>query len=732
MMLRPSFRCPCFRKSLSLLCLLLLTSCGGGGGDTPPPPPDISGGWAGTWSGNDPLAGQVTGNWQADVLQSGLAVSGSGTLSGDVDCSDSILSGAVGAGNVPAGTLSRQPCQQNSWTITSLDLGNRSVSGTWTQPGTGAAGTFTGTQVAKPGGPQIAFFSPQGGGSGAIVTITGSNFDPFTAKNLLSFNNREAAQLLSASPTKIVARVPPSSPSGPLVLVTPKDMAMSPRSFDGAAGFPSPAGNGSVAVGFLPEGVAATPDGRRVFVANGGDGTVSMININSRTILATTGVLPGGGALSGGIAISPDGRRLYADYYETASGERGLTVLHGTTNAVLRSIPLAAAQASPRPVNPGGVAVSPDGALVMVANNVDGGAFYGVDAASGQIVATVAQGTGSVPTGVAMSPDARRAYLLFSGTNSLKVFDIATKSVIATVSLALAPTSLALSPDGERAYVTSATAGTITVIDTAGNLSAATWNGFSGPAGIAISPDGSRIYVANRLANAVSVVRVADSVVESIVPTGTDPVGIAMAPDGKRAYVTTRMSAAFDEIGGVASLTIAKAGTGMGTVTTQPDLIVCGVNCSAQFSLGTVVALAAVPDTTSVFAGWSGDPDCSDGIVTMDVGKTCVATFSVTSGGGSGGSGGGSGGCFIATAAYGSPLDPHVTVLRTFRDRYLLTSGAGRAFVAFYYRRSPAMAAFISRHATLRQLARMLLTPLVFGIEYATGLAPDSKARDGS
>lgn len=720
MMLRPSLRCPCLRKLLSLLYLLLLTSCGGGGGDAPPPPPDISGGWAGTWSGTDPLAGQVTGNWQADVLQSGLAVSGNGTLSGDVDCSDSILSGAVGVGTIPAGTLSRQPCQQNTWTITALDLGNRSVSGTWTQPGTGAAGTFTGTQVAKPGGPQIAFFSPQGGTSGAIVTITGSDFDPFIAKNLLSFNNRATAQLLSASPTKIVARVPPGSPSGPLFLVTPKDMAMSPRSFDGAAGFPRPTSNGSVAVGFLPEGVAATPDGRRVFVANGGDGTVSMISVNSRTILATTGVLPRGGALSGGIAVSPDGRRIYADYYETASGERGLTVLHGTTNAVLRSIPLATAQAPPRPVNPGGVAVSPDGAFIMVANNVDGGAFYGVDAASGQIVATVALGVGSVPTGVAMSPDARLAYLLFSGAHCLKVFDIATRSVIATVSLVMAPTSLAVSPDGERAYVTSTTAGTVTVVDTAGNLNAA-WTGFSGPAGIVVSPDGSRIYVANSSAHAVSVVRAADGVLESTVPTGTEPVGIAMAPDGKRAYVTTRMSAAFDEIGGVASLTIAKAGTGMGTVTTQPDLIACGVNCSAQFSLGTIVTLAAVPDSTSVFAGWSGDPDCSDGIVTMDVGKTCVATFSVTSSGG----GGGGGGCFIATAAYGSPLDPHVTVLRAFRDRYLLTSGAGRAFVAFYYRHSPALAAFISRHAPLRTLARLLLTPLVFGIEYATGLVPD-------
>ena len=74
--------------------------------------------------------------------------------------------------------------------------------------------------------------------------------------------------------------------------------------------------------------------------------------------------------------------------------------------------------------------------------------------------------------------------------------------------------------------------------------------------------------------------------------------------------------------------------------------------------------------------------------------------------------------CFIATAAYGSYLDPHVQVLRDFRDRYLVTNPAGRAFVRSYYRHSPPVADFINRHAALRLLTRWVLTPVVFGIEY--------------
>lgn len=74
--------------------------------------------------------------------------------------------------------------------------------------------------------------------------------------------------------------------------------------------------------------------------------------------------------------------------------------------------------------------------------------------------------------------------------------------------------------------------------------------------------------------------------------------------------------------------------------------------------------------------------------------------------------------CFIATAAYGSFLDPHVQVLRDFRDKHLLTNVLGRGFVAWYYRNSPPLAAFIARHEGLRMAARAVLTPVVYVVKY--------------
>ncbi|MBN2061178.1 MAG: hypothetical protein JW882_12265, partial [Deltaproteobacteria bacterium] len=73
--------------------------------------------------------------------------------------------------------------------------------------------------------------------------------------------------------------------------------------------------------------------------------------------------------------------------------------------------------------------------------------------------------------------------------------------------------------------------------------------------------------------------------------------------------------------------------------------------------------------------------------------------------------------CFIATAAYGSLFEPHVQILREFRDAYLLTNSLGSGFVDLYYRYSPPMADFIAGHDGLRLAVRWGLSPFV-GVSY--------------
>src|SRR4051812_25916629 len=76
------------------------------------------------------------------------------------------------------------------------------------------------------------------------------------------------------------------------------------------------------------------------------------------------------------------------------------------------------------------------------------------------------------------------------------------------------------------------------------------------------------------------------------------------------------------------AVTVTKAGTGSGTVTSSSGGIACGATCSADYRLSPQVTLTAAPDAGSSFAGWSGD--CSGSstcVVSASASRHVVATF---------------------------------------------------------------------------------------------------------
>jgi hypothetical protein len=126
------------------------------------------------------------------------------------------------------------------------------------------------------------------------------------------------------------------------------------------------------------------------------------------------------------------------------------------------------------------------------------------------------------------------------------------------------------------------------------------------------------------------------------------------------------------------------------------------------------VNLSAKPDTGYNFKNWSGDFSSHDKSIsiTMDSDKYIQANFELNvieevwervkrSP------------CFIATAAYGSPIHPFVRILQEFRDKYLIPSKLGRKLVSFYYEHSPQVAAVIAKHKELRVAVCILLVPAV-------------------
>jgi uncharacterized repeat protein (TIGR01451 family) len=132
---------------------------------------------------------------------------------------------------------------------------------------------------------------------------------------------------------------------------------------------------------------------------------------------------------------------------------------------------------------------------------------------------------------------------------------------------------------------------------------------------------------------------------------------------------------------------------------------------------GTVVTLVATPDPGYRFTSWLGDVDnianvnSASTTITMDANYFITGAFKFRV----------VGGCFIATAAYGTPTAEQIDMLREFRDVVLLESDAGSRFVALYYQLSPPVAEFIAGNELLRTLVRELLVdPFVWVVE-ATG-----------
>ena len=148
------------------------------------------------------------------------------------------------------------------------------------------------------------------------------------------------------------------------------------------------------------------------------------------------------------------------------------------------------------------------------------------------------------------------------------------------------------------------------------------------------------------------------------------------------------------------TLTILTTGEG----TTDP---VPGVH---DYDTGAEVSITAIPESGYEFIEWSGDISGTENPVTliMDSDKSVTANFELVEE-----EPFWKDWCFIATAAYGSPMHPHLDILRDFRDKYLMPSKVGRKFVEFYYEYSPWAASFISKHKVLKVVVRIHLLPVV-------------------
>lgn len=269
-----------------------------------------------------------------------------------------------------------------------------------------------------------------------------------------------------------------------------------------------------------PKGVGAT--GFSGVIAGSGNDTASVFSTCLPKICTPgSGTTVPTGRVPTDVAVAPETDDRQARAYITNAGDGTMTL-----------IPLSQGLPAGAPVSlvtggvPTGIALSPDGRWAYVSDNL-ANALVLYDTVNLRRDGLITVGTG--PWGVAVSPDGTRIYVAANKANIVSVIDTATRTVIAAIPVGSNPGDIALDPSGRTLYVPNNASGTVSVIDTATNTVRATVPVGAQPWGVAATD--THAFVANFASSSVSVIDRATTSVVATVAVGTSPFGVAIDAD---------------------------------------------------------------------------------------------------------------------------------------------------------------------------------------------------------
>jgi YVTN family beta-propeller protein/VCBS repeat-containing protein len=282
-----------------------------------------------------------------------------------------------------------------------------------------------------------------------------------------------------------------------------------------------------VGIGSVDDAYAVVATATRAYVTNRTAGTVTVIDTTYNTVIGTIAVGPTPDAL----AIKPDGTRLYVSSMDNNT----VTVVDTATKAVVQTIAIA---------KPSAMAINSSGTTLYVTSR-DAGTVVKIDTSTKSVSGTVTLPAGSLPTGIVVSPDKTKIYVISkkaTGGGTVAVFGYTSSTVTTIANFTSTPTSLVVSPDNKRLYVGSAD-GKVTVFDTTTRGVLATHTVVVVPAGLNVSKDGTALFVtdtAGRLWTLNSTTGAVLSATATRASTSAMSVapGTAASPDGLTLYVT--------------------------------------------------------------------------------------------------------------------------------------------------------------------------------------------------
>ena len=276
-----------------------------------------------------------------------------------------------------------------------------------------------------------------------------------------------------------------------------------------------------ISTGVMPIGVAVTPDGRYVYIANNGSSTVSVIDAVTDKVVGSVSV-PGGPI---GVAVTPDGKYAFvtSSVFFTFTGNT-VSVINTATNTLVGP-PITVGS------GPIGVAFTPDGKFSYVANFNDGTASVIDTATRTVVVASIPLGSPSgTPVGVAATPDGKFVYVANVNASTVSVISTATNTVVSSIPVANGAVGVAVTPNGKFVYVSNVNGNTVSVINTITNTVVDLITVGISPIGVAVTPDGKFVYVANSTMNSGGAGVASVSVIATATNTVIDTIKVGVFP----------------------------------------------------------------------------------------------------------------------------------------------------------------------------------------------------------
>ncbi len=270
-----------------------------------------------------------------------------------------------------------------------------------------------------------------------------------------------------------------------------------------------------------------------VVVANSGDSTVSIyaathIGSTGDASLAILKVLPTG-KTPNEVCISPDGKRAYV----TNRGENSVTVLD------LDAVTVASTISEPGLKNPDGCTVDRTGAKLYVAAAGQKSVFV-FSTADGHKLAELT--VGEEPRRLLFSPDANRLYVSNGGERFLSVIDPKTDTVIERIKAGRDPRAMAFTPDGRYLAISNVSDDTVQFVKPGETAPEFVVGVPKSPQRLVLSPAKQLLFAIGRVDNVIAILDVRPMEefgrVVSTLPVGHLPWGMALSAAGDSLYVT--------------------------------------------------------------------------------------------------------------------------------------------------------------------------------------------------